>query len=148
MIDRGEVQALILRINTASPTTCGPAGPARAGDRRRHRLEHGRHRPQLRGRIAAGIREDILVERFQRLTGAGPSPEAGSNCEPGPGSTRTWKAAILRARRDRHRGHARHPAADQHGRGPRKGDRHHGADHGHADHARGVHPRQDRCPSP
>ena len=34
---------------------------------------------------------------------------------------------------------------DQHGRGAREGDRHHGADHGHADHAGRVHPRQDAC---
>jgi hypothetical protein len=51
---------------------------------------------------------------------------------------------LLRPRRDRPHRHARHADADVSMAVVReKGDRHHRADHGHAHHPAGVHPRQD-----
>ena len=119
-----------------------PHRPA-ANPHRRHRLEHGRHRAELRGEDRHRLlRADCRRARGSRVrTGRQDGPRRSAH--QGVVQRKPGKPQFLRARRAGRRRHAGHAAADQHGRRPRKGNRHDGADHGHADHACRVHSGQD-----
>ena len=98
-------------------------------------------------KIATAYSQQVLVAADARSGTFGPR---GKNrprrtAHPGVVQREPGKPQLLRARRDGGRRGPEHAAADQHGRGAGEGDRHHGADHGHADHAGRVHPRQDRA---
>ena len=124
---------------TASPRTCGPAAPpgcrciVDGTDSNTAGIVLQLRRPGS----PAATREQMLLDRLDAAAGAAPPRPAGSTCE-----RRAWFNENLESRNfyvpgvivDRR--HAGHAAADEHGRGAREGDRHDGADHGHADHAR------------
>ena len=95
LLDRGEA-SIVLRFDHgfAADLRARPHGPA-ADHRRRHRLEHGRDRAQLRRQDRrASIRRQVLVEPVRSSRWPGERACRGrSTCGAGPGSTRTWKAA-------------------------------------------------------
>jgi hypothetical protein len=100
-------------------------------------------------RITQAYSKDVLDMRAHRRA-PGTDPAAGRR---GTGVARLVQRQprepeLLRARRHRDHRAAHHADADEHGRRAGEGDRHDGADHRDADHARRVHPRQDGAVRP
>ena len=143
LVDRGEV-TVVLRINRGFADDLRPGRTASlqvildGTDSNTAGIVLG-----YVAKIASRYSRQILLERFTRLHGAMRRPAQIDL------RTRAWFNENLESRNYFvpgvivHRRHPGHAAVDQHGRGPREGDRHDGADHGHADHADRVHPRQD-----
>ena len=137
LLDRGDVSA-VLRINHgfAEDLRRRPHR-RRPGDRRRHRLEHGAASCSATRRHRRRLHRSVLVD--QMLAPGGRSDLAVGAVDL---RTRAWFNENLESRNFFVPGvmvvivMLVDAAADQHGRGAREGDRHDGADHGHADHAR------------
>ena len=105
LIDRSEaIMVLQFDHGFADDLRAGRTAAA-ASDRRRHRLEHGRHRARLRQQDRhATIRSRSCCERFDRLAGAAGRPVKLDLRTPGVVQREPGKPQLLRARRDRHRG--------------------------------------------
>ena len=141
--DRPRRGKAVLQMNRGFGDDLRRADRPAPAHRRRHRFEHGGDRPQLCRPIAGRFSTSSCRRGLARLIGVAGDTSRAGRPEAAPGSTRTWRAAISTCPASSPTLSAHHPAPDQHGGGPGKGDRHHGTDHGDAHHAARVHPRQD-----
>ena len=143
LVDRSEVQ-IVLRINH------GFAGDLAAGRTAAVQVICDGTDSNTAGialsyvnRITGDYSRQILAAAHRAPPGRGRSARAGRFPHPGVVQREPGQPQLLRARRDRDRRQPGQPAVDEHGGGPREGDRHDRADHGHAHHARRIHPGQD-----
>ena len=133
---------------TASRRTCGPGGPRPSSS---SSTAPTRTRRASCWATPAGSprnsSQQVLVDRFTRQRGAELLPGRARSADPRLVQREPGEPQLHRARRDRDRGQPDGPALDEHGRGPREGDRHDRADHRHADHARWSSSSARRCRS-
>ena len=88
------------------------------------------------GTITSQYSQQILLSRFSPFPRGRAAARTTRFAHAGVVQREPGEPQLLRPRRDCRRGQPGLAAFDQHGRGPRKGDRHHGTDHGDAHHPR------------